>query len=343
MLTISVAQAKRPITIALKARQVPMLHGSPGIGKSYIIKQIAKEFGLKLIDIRLSQCDPTDLLGFPFPDAKRGKASYMPMDMFPLEGDAVPDGYNGWLVFMDEINGADAAVQKAAYKVILDRMVGMEHLHDKVAMVAAGNLSTDGALVEEMSSALQSRIVHINVESNFESFIRHANEQHFDHRIISFLNFKPRNLNTFDPENKSGEPTFACERTWEFINDQLDYIADIFDEDSVVLFAGTIGEGVAREFVAFQKLYADLPDVKTIIKQPTSTKIPDEPGTLYALTGAIAHHAETATIDPLMEYVRRLPKEYQVVCLRDMGMRNRGILASKPVQDWIADNNAEFF
>ncbi len=38
--------------------------GSPGIGKSYIIRDIAEQFKLKVIDMRLSQCDPTDLNNF---------------------------------------------------------------------------------------------------------------------------------------------------------------------------------------------------------------------------------------------------------------------------------------
>lgn len=40
---------------------VPYIHSSPGMGKSSIIKAIAKRNKLKLIDIRLSQCDPSDL------------------------------------------------------------------------------------------------------------------------------------------------------------------------------------------------------------------------------------------------------------------------------------------
>jgi len=40
---------------------VPNLLGSPGCGKSALIHQIAEEFNLKVIDLRLSQCDPTDL------------------------------------------------------------------------------------------------------------------------------------------------------------------------------------------------------------------------------------------------------------------------------------------
>ena len=53
--------AKELIIDAFKAGLVPMLTSNPGIGKSDIIRSIADEFKLKVIDLRLSQCDQVDL------------------------------------------------------------------------------------------------------------------------------------------------------------------------------------------------------------------------------------------------------------------------------------------
>lgn len=58
---VYIQQATSMIKKYLQSRLVPMVTGSPGIGKSAIVHQIAQEFGLKVIDLRLSQCDPTDL------------------------------------------------------------------------------------------------------------------------------------------------------------------------------------------------------------------------------------------------------------------------------------------
>lgn len=41
--------------------------GPPGIGKSQILKQLAKEMDANFVDVRLSQLDPTDLRGIPYP------------------------------------------------------------------------------------------------------------------------------------------------------------------------------------------------------------------------------------------------------------------------------------
>jgi len=59
----------------LSERKVPVfLWGPPGIGKSSIVAQIAKEKDIGFIDLRLSLLDPTDLRGIPFFDAKNQAA-----------------------------------------------------------------------------------------------------------------------------------------------------------------------------------------------------------------------------------------------------------------------------
>ena len=87
-------QATEYVTMAMKAKLVSMIHGDPGIGKSDIVKAIAKQFKLFLIDIRLSQCDPTDLNGFPYFKPGDKRATYVPLDMFPLT-DTPTDSLSG--------------------------------------------------------------------------------------------------------------------------------------------------------------------------------------------------------------------------------------------------------
>ena len=112
---VKASQASTMIAKFLRARLVPMVEGSPGIGKSSIAQQVAKEFNLKLIDIRLAQCDPTDLCGFPRIDGN--KAGYVPMDTFPLDGDEIPKGYSGWLILFDEITSAPLSSNSCAVSV----------------------------------------------------------------------------------------------------------------------------------------------------------------------------------------------------------------------------------
>lgn len=111
-LTITMATAKELVMDVLKARLVPFLQSSPGIGKSALAKEIAEDNNLKMIDIRLSQMDPSDLQGFPM--KIEDKAGYLPMNTFPIEGDPLPEGKDGWILLLDEMNSAPMSVQAAA-------------------------------------------------------------------------------------------------------------------------------------------------------------------------------------------------------------------------------------
>ncbi len=335
---VKISQATRMIVAFIKAGLVPMLVGSPGCGKSQIVHKIAEEYSLKIIDLRLSQCDPTDLSGFP--TTKGNKAGYLPMETFPIEGDKIPEGFNGWLLFLDEMNSAPPAVQAAAYKLILDKMVGIYKLHKNVAMVCAGNLETDNAIVQPMSTALQSRMCHLELVLDHKEWIDWSNDNALDHRLSSYIAFKPGNLFTFTPDHT--DKTYACPRTWEFANRILK-VTDDDSKDRLPMLAGTLSEGVAREFIGFCKIQDTLPTMHELMANPKTTPVSQEPSVLYALTGAIAHHANKDNCTELLQYVERMPIEFQVVCLRSIVRRNKPMLAHSAIRSWIASNATELF
>jgi MoxR-like ATPase len=348
-LVVKIQQARSMIELAIRAGLVPMLHGSPAIGKSSIIKAIAKAYNLKLIDLRLSQCDPTDLLGFPRIDPITGRAGYVPMDTFPLRGDELPlheDGsgkrYDGWLLFLDEMGSASKAVQAASYKVVLDRMVGNYHLHDSVAICAAGNLDTDNAITEEMSTALQSRLVHLHLVLDVKQWLDWAfAEGNIDHRITSYIQYKPDALFTFKPDHT--DRTYAAPRTWEFMDRLIKTDGNVIKKELMPLYAGTISQGVASEFVIFTDVYASLLTVPQIVARPDTISVPDEPSILYALTGTISSHMNEKNADALLVFLKRMPVEFQIVGLKEVVRRNKPALQYPAVQKWVATSAIELF
>lgn len=211
-------------------------------------------------------------------------------------------------------------------------MVGMHHLHKNVAIICAGNLETDNAIVQPMSTALQSRLVHLELVVDAKEWVNWAADNQIDHRITSFINFKPGNLYTFVPDHT--DKTYASPRTWEFANRILQVTEEV-SPDLLPMLAGAISEGVAREFVGFCKIFQDLPSIQQIIVAPTTTKVPNEPSVLFALTGSMSHNANKENIEDLMGYIKRLPIEFQVVCLRETIRRNKEIVATKAIQQWM--------
>lgn len=312
------SEARKAIIRCMEVGLVPLTCSSPGMSKSALHHSIAKEFGLKVIDCRLSQMAPEDLLGLPMRN-DRGRAEFVPFEDFPIEGDEIPKGYNGWMIFFDEMTSASKMVQAACYKICLDRMVGQHKLHENAFCVAAGNLVSDKAIVTQMSTALQSRLVHIELELSHNDFMDHAVKAGFDHRVTGFLDFQPNKLSTFSPDHN--DKTFACPRTWEFVSKLIKGIPET--DLPLKLIAGTVGEGVAIEFVTYARNYAQLPSYGSIVMKPDDAALPYESSARYAVVSMLLNKFDPKDFKPITEYIKRLPPEMQVIYFR-------GVLRRQP-------------
>jgi MoxR-like ATPase len=60
---IGTARLKKELDVLLDTNTPVFIHGSPGIGKSYIVHEAANARGWGLNDVRLSQLDSVDLRG----------------------------------------------------------------------------------------------------------------------------------------------------------------------------------------------------------------------------------------------------------------------------------------
>jgi len=304
-----------------------MLVSSPGQSKSSLIKEIAKENNKLVIDLRLSQCDPTDLLGMPC--IVNGIASYKPFNTFPIKGDKLPEGYTGWILLLDEFNSASLSVQAASYKLTLDRMVGQYELHESVRIICAGNLASDKAIVNRLSTAMQSRLIHLHLEMETEEWLDWATKNSLDYRIISYVQFKPQILKSFDP--KHNDYTFCCPRTLEFASKLIKGT-----EPNLALLAGALGEACAREFHGYCMIFNELPTLKDLLNKPLTSIVPSEPSALYAITGLVGTNLIKENAEYLMLYIERLPIEFQLITLRNAIKRDSSLKENKDIKSsWL--------
>ena len=312
-------QTRQFVTECLRAGLVPFVQSSPGMGKSSIMKSVAEEYELEVIDHRLSTSAPEDLSGLPRFN-ERGYAEFVPFaDLFPIEGTPLPEHKQGWMLFLDEFNQATKSVQSASYKLILDRMTGQKKLHEKVVITAAGNLATDRAIVNVLGTAMQSRVVHIEMEINFNEWLEDvALKQNYDRRIIGFLAQFPSKLMTFDPNHT--DKTFCCPRTWEFMN-RLLAVTDVTD-DRVALYGGTISPGIAAEFVQFTKIYGSLINIREVITNPATAPLPEGAPMKWATVSMLMEEVDARNFNALAEYMSRFDLTFRVLFFRSVLVRN---------------------
>lgn len=347
---VTLGQAKPMVEDCLDADLVPILRGSPALGKSALCAAIAKERNLKLIDERFAGYDPTDMNGFPDLDREIGIAKYFPLETFPLEGQELPINpetgapYAGWLVLADELTSAVPAVQAASYKLFLDRMVGQKKLHEKVHLIAAGNLDTDNAVTHEMSTALISRLINIHVVVSQAEWLNWATQGTNIHSLVtSFIDYQGSDyFYTFNAEEPN-QP-FAASRTWEFTSKLITtfFKKGVNISSRAALLAGTVGPASAAALVGFAATWGKLPTLAAILANPDTCDLPHEPGAQYAMTGAIGDWATAENLPKLITYFNRMRPDLQIVTFRNINNRHPELKAHPAAMDWTVKNAAMF-
>lgn len=321
----TLGQIKTFIPMLLKANICPYIHSSPGLGKSAFAKQVAADLNLKFIDIRLSDMEPSDIVGLP--TFKEGRAHFTPFTTFPIDTDTIPEGYEGWLILCDEFSSGNQSVQAACYRLILDRQVGQYDLHPKAFLMAAGNLETDNAIVNPMGSALISRFAHFYIETSHKEWMEWATGK-LDIRVTSFIGRFPKHLNTFDPD---ATKPYSCQRTFHMLSDTINGLK--IDSTYIPLIASLVGEGIANEFLAFASLYSELPEFQTIIDNPDTVEVSTNLSIRWAIMGLISHSINEENAKQCAIYLKRLPTELQVCALRQIKSHKPDLLYNE-IMDW---------
>lgn len=321
---------RQALLSCIAARQPVMLHGSFGVGKSDMIRGIAKELELDLIDLRLSQLDSADLRGIPHADGKF--TNWLTPKFLPQ------DPESRGILFLDEINSAAQATQAAAYQLVLDRRLGDYELPAGWTIVAAGNRMRDRAIVNQMSTALKNRFVHLDYEVHFDDWIEWAQKNGIDETIIGFLRFRPALLNEPDsPDcNLKDRNSFATPRSWEFFSRLLATKPDA--EMRRVLAGSAIGEGNAAEYITYCEVYKDLPTYEEIQKNPAEAKLPKTAAANFAVVTMLGRRCTNDDWKPVFEYIERLTPEYQMLFIKDTNTRVLSMVRSKEFREWAKKN-----
>lgn len=301
------------------------IHGSPGIGKSYIVNDIAKKNDLEIIDVRLSQLDAVDLRGIP--SISDNQTKWMPPVFLPNN----PDSKG--ILFLDELNSAPLSVQAAIYQLVLDRKIGEYTLPKGWRIICAGNKIDDKGIVFKLPSPLINRMVHIVLEAKYEDFKTWAIKNKIHPFVIGFLGFRPDLLSTEVPSSTETNPAFCTPRAWDMLSKIVKNIDDINAIHPIIY--GTVGYGAGIELISFIKVYKTLPDIDGILTGEVDI-VPEEPSALYALCAAIIEkYNSTEQAKNLFEYSKKLPVEFSVMLIKDLITKDEDIAELEAFDEWM--------
>jgi hypothetical protein len=291
-----------------------MLWGPPGVGKSQIVAKIAQQHGVDLVDIRLSQMEPTDLRGIPFRSGN--KVEWSIPAMLPH------DQHSSGILFLDEITSAPPAVSAAAYQLILDRRLGEYKMPEGWVIFAAGNRQGDRGVTYAMPAPLANRFTHYEVEVHLDDWVHWAHTEDIDPRVIAFLRFRPDLLFSFVPAHTP--IAFPSPRSWEFAHralqkfDKTDLLADAL--------VACVGQSAGLELKTFVDNMAQMPDIDAIIAGHDA-EVPQGVDLQYGVAAALVRKAvqaadsgNAATVyGHILRYAHRFPqRELGVMLVSDL-------------------------
>jgi len=322
-------ELKSALLKAMPAKLPILIKGAPGIGKSDIVEQVAKELKMDLIISHPVVSDPTDAKGLPA--IVDGKAEFLPYgDLRQMMEAKKPT-----IVFLDDLGQAPAVVQAAFMQLILARRVNGHKVSKHIVFVAATNRRQDRAGVTGILEPVKSRFASIvELEADAQEWIEWALDNDVPMEVIGLIHYQPSMLT-------AGQPTadivnHPCPRTIAYAGKLIKAGMDSFEE-----LSGALGQTGAASLKGFMDVYRSLPDLDEIIDHPDTTDVPTEPSALYATAMALVEKATPENVASIFTYVKRFSRQTAdvgVFLVKDLIKKNPKIQNTTAFIQWASDH-----
>lgn len=197
---------------------VLFITSKPGVAKSAIGRSIADKMGFDYVDMRLSMNDESDFK-YPFLEEREYEGEKVKVSGFAVPEWAYEANMRPTIIHFEELNRAPQFVRNAALQILLEREIGKFKFNDNVLMMASGNLGDeDGTDVEELDSALNNRLVHINHTLSVKEWLNDYATENCHELVTSFIEAHPEKMYQNPDENTKA---YATPRSWTMLSELI--------------------------------------------------------------------------------------------------------------------------
>lgn len=255
----------KSVELVLATGEVPLVIGESGIGKTALAKEVAKKNDWSLIVIDGNLLKEGEIGGLPTVESyiaidSKGNKIEKKMTVYAVHNklkeidEEITKG-KAVLLFIDEINRCEHAVQQELMNLILNKEINGYKLHQDVKILAAMNPSSKyGAdfdyQVVDMDAAQENRFVWLNMESDHMQWLQWAIGAGIDQKVIEFISTFPEYLN-----KKNEDDVRATPRSYERVSKSYQVYKEQKDAIPRAVFLnvikGNIGKIIAEEFISF--------------------------------------------------------------------------------------------
>ena len=310
---VTLRQAKKLIQ-CMAQEQSFLLLSAPGIGKSEMVYEAAREAGLPCRSLLGTQIAPEDVSGVPRIVGERS--------VFCPPRILLPERPEPFCLFLDELPACAPDVQKAFYSLLLERRLGEHALPPGTWVVAAGNRLQDRALVRAMSSALVNRVTILQIRHDVDEWLAWAQRTGIRNEIRSFIATVPDAL--MRPVPADPVP-FSTPRSWSQLSRAFDLAQKagmLTSETRRALAFGRLSPEDAAVFCALaEESMGPVQPLERYIRQPNL--LPKGDSGRWFILDCIRQYVRDGRADGLPprvinRFLRGLSSEHQLILLTDM-------------------------
>jgi hypothetical protein len=288
------------LAVAVHAGVPVLLWGSPGTGKTSIVRALGESLRWPTEVVIGSIREPSDFAGLPV-------VIDGGVDMAPPSWARRLSIEQQGLLFLDELTTAPPAVQAAMLRVVLERVVGDLTLPDGVRIVAAANPPDEAADGWELAPPLANRLVHLDWPVDAKAIAKGlvlgfpaptltnaramTDTQNIAARamVAAFLEVRPALVLAVPKGAEQAGRAWPSPRSWEAAA-KLWAVCDAVgasEDCRALLVLGSVGDGAGIEFLSWVA-NLDLPDPESVLADPDGFDLPDRSDRAYAVLTAVA-------------------------------------------------------
>lgn len=238
-----------------------LLLGAPGIGKTQIMEQAARECGVALVAYTITHHTRQSAIGLPFISKKEyGGREYSATEYTMSEIVASiynrmsETGLSEGILFIDEINCVSETLAPAMLQFLQCKSFGNHQIPKGWVIVAAGNPPEYNKSVREFDVVTLDRVKKILVEPDYQTWREYAYKENMHPAILSYLEL--RNNCFYQMETTIDGKQFATPRGWE----DLSRMMEVYERLGKNITADLVGqyiqhERISQEFAEYYELY----------------------------------------------------------------------------------------